>query len=183
MRHGQSRANASGTIVSSIERDQSGDFGLTGLGRDQAAAAARRCGLPASTVTCCSDFARARQTAQIAVAGLGAAPAVIMPALRERYFGDLDGGPVSGYERVWAADAVDGTRSVDGAESAAAVLARMTALVARLEEQYPGAVILLVSHGDPLQILQAGLSGLGPARHREVPHLEVAEIRPLTWAA
>ena len=180
MRHGQSRANASGIIVSSIERDRSGDFGLTGLGRDQAAAAARGSGLPGSTVICCSDFARARQTAQIAVAGLGADPAVSVPALRERYFGDLDGGPVSGYDRVWAADAADADRAVDGAEPAAAVLERMAAVVTRLEEQYAGAVILLVSHGDPLQILQAGLSGLGPARHREVPPLEVAEIRPLT---
>ena len=59
MRHGQSRANASGIIVSSIERDAAGDFGLTGLGRDQAAAAVRGCGLPASTLICCSDFARA----------------------------------------------------------------------------------------------------------------------------
>jgi broad specificity phosphatase PhoE len=81
---------------------------------------------------------------------------------------------------VWAADAADASRAVDGAEPAAAVLERMAALVARLEEQYAGAAILLVSHGDPLQILLAGLSGLGPARHRELPPLETAEIRPLT---
>ncbi len=179
MRHGQSRANASGIIVSSIERDRAGDFGLTELGRDQARAATRGCGLPASTVICCSDFARARQTAQIAASGLAAAAPVSAPALRERYFGDLDGGPVSGYERVWAADAADASRAVDGAEPAAAVLERMATLVAALDEQYAGAVILLVSHGDPLQILQAGVDGLGPARHRDVPSLEVAEIRPL----
>ena len=35
---------------------------------------------------------------------LGTAEAVSAPALRERYFGDFDGGPVAGYARIWAAD-------------------------------------------------------------------------------
>ena len=49
MRHGQSKANVSGVIVSSIETDRRGDFGLSELGREQVLAAARGCGLPAGT--------------------------------------------------------------------------------------------------------------------------------------
>ena len=183
MRHGQSRANEREIIVSSIATDQRGDFGLTALGQAQALAAAHGSGLPASTLVFSSDFTRARQTAEIVRNCLGAAPAATEPALRERYFGQLDGGPVSGYTRVWTADAADAAHGACGAEPADTVFARAAALVAELERRYQGRDILLVSHGDTLQILQAGLTGLGPARHREVPHLEVAEIRRLALSA
>jgi broad specificity phosphatase PhoE len=59
------------------------------------------------------------------------------------------------------------------------VLDRVTALIADLERRYSGRDILLVSHGDTLQILQAGFLRMDPARHRSVPHLATAEIRPL----
>jgi hypothetical protein len=36
-----------------------------------------------------------------------------------------------------------------------------------------------VSHGDTLQILQAGFLRMSPSRHRSLPHLAPAEIRQL----
>lgn len=107
LRHGQSQANAAGLIVSSSARDRAGDYGLTALGREQALASAAACGLPPGTLIVTSGFTRARQTAEIARARLGAEPVSVSLALRERYFGDLDGGPVTGYPLVWAADAAD----------------------------------------------------------------------------
>ena len=205
MRHGQSRANVAGVIVSGIENDRLGDWGLSDLGRDQVLAAARACGLPADTVICSSDFSRARQTAEIVRDRLGAPPVVVTAALRERFFGDLEGTATDNYLRVWAADeAVTADRGTDGAadggfaavdggfagaegagdgvEPAAAVLDRATALVADLERRYSGRDVLLVSHGDTLQILQAGFARMDPAAHRRLPHLGVAEIRPLRLA-
>jgi broad specificity phosphatase PhoE len=179
MRHGQSKANVDGVIVSSVDRDRQGDFGLSALGRDQALAAAAGSGLPAGTVICSSDFARARQTAEIVRDCLGAPGVVLAPALRERYFGDFDGSPVASYARVWAADEAGAGDAGSGVEPAAAVLARTAGLVAELEQAYRDRDILLVSHGDTLQILQAGFAGLDPSRHRTVPHLETAEIRRL----
>ena len=40
MRHGQSKANVAGVIVSRIENDHRGDYGLSELGRQQVLAAA-----------------------------------------------------------------------------------------------------------------------------------------------
>ena len=60
-----------------------------------------------------------------------------------------------------------------------AVLDRTTALIAELERRHSGRDVLLVSHGDTLQILEAGFLRIDPARHRTVPHLETAEIREL----
>ena len=179
MRHGQSKANVGGIIVSRIESDRRGDYGLSELGRQQALAAARGCGLPADTIICSSDFARARQTAQIVRAQLGAAEVVIAEALRERCFGDWEGTATGNYARVWAADEANPGHANGNVESAAAVLDRATAFVADLDRRYSGRDILLVSHGDTLQILQAGFLQLDPSGHRRLPALETAEIRRL----
>jgi probable phosphoglycerate mutase len=202
MRHGQSKANVAGIIVSGIETDRRGDWGLSDLGREQVSAAAQACGLPVDTVICSSDFARARQTAEIVRARLGAPPVVVAAALRERCFGALEGTGTGNYARVWAADeagAGDGGNSGGGGrdagdagrgdagrgdagagiEPAAAVLDRTTALVADLERRYAGRDILLVSHGDTLQILQTGFLRMDPAAHRRLPPLGTAEIRAL----
>jgi broad specificity phosphatase PhoE len=184
MRHGQSKANLHGVIVSRIETDASGDYGLTKLGREQVRAAALSCPpsatLPAGALIFSSDFARAAQTADIMRAHLAAPDVVIAAALRERCFGDWEGTPTANYRRVWAAD--EAGHADDGVEPPFAVLDRVTAFIVDLEGQHAGRGILLVSHGDTLQILQAGFARMDPARHRRLPHLETAEIRHLHLA-
>jgi glucosyl-3-phosphoglycerate phosphatase len=182
MRHAQSKANVAGAIVSRIHNDLHGDYGLTEYGRQQALTAAHGCGLPEDTVIYSSDFARARQTAQVMRAYLGSPEVVIDAALRERCFGQWEGSAAANYARVWAADETDPAHPDGDVEPAAAVLDRVTALVARLERRHRGRDILLVSHGDTLQILQAGFSGVDPSRHRSLPHLVTAEIRQLRLA-
>jgi broad specificity phosphatase PhoE len=181
MRHAQSRANVAGIIVSRIDNDLHGDYGLTGHGRQQALAAAQGCGLPPDTVIYSSDFARARQTAEIVRAHLGAAEAGIARPLRERRFGHWEGSTVRNYAGVWAADGTDACHADGNVEPAATVLDRVTAFVAELERRHRGRSILLVSHGDILQILQAGFLRVDPSRHRSLPHLATAEIRLLQF--
>jgi probable phosphoglycerate mutase len=175
MRHGQSKANVAGIIVSSLARDASGDYGLSALGREQALKSAAGSGLPAGTVICASPFARARQTAEIVREFAGAAPVTVADALCERFFGDWDGTDSAHYEKVWADDQEG--RAASGVEPVTEVLDRTTALVAELDRRHENEDILLVSHGDALQILQTGFLGTDPALHRTVPHLETAEIR------
>lgn len=183
MRHGQSKANVAGLIVSRIENDQRGGYGLSELGRQQALAAARDCALPGDTVICSSGFCRARQTAEIVRAQLDAADVVISEALRERCFGTWEGTPAANYARVWAADETNPADAEGNVEPVAAVLDRTTALIADLDQRYSGRDILLVSHGDPLQILQAGFLRIDPSRHRSLAALQTAEIRHLHLAA
>ena len=179
MRHGQSKANARGIIVSCIANDRRGDYGLSEPGRQQAFAAARGCGLPGNTVICSSDFSRARQTAEIVRAHLGAPEVVIAAALRERCFGDWEGSATGNYARVWAADETNPCYAGGNVEPAAAVLDRSTAFIVDLERRYSGRDILLVSHGDTLQILRAGFLRMNPSQHRSLPELKTAEIRQL----
>jgi probable phosphoglycerate mutase len=183
MRHGQSKANARGIIVSRIENDRHGDYGLSELGRQQALAAARGCRLPGNTVICSSDFSRARQTAEIVRAHLGAPEVVIAEALRERYFGDWEASATGNYARVWAADEANPCYAGGNVEPVTAVLDRSTAFIMDLERRYSGRDILLVSHGDTLQILRAGFLRMSPSRHRSLPELKTAEIRRLRLSA
>jgi probable phosphoglycerate mutase len=197
MRHGQSKANLRGIIVSRAEADAAGDYGLSDLGREQVLAAARASGLPPQTRIYSSDFTRAAQTAHLVREHLGSPGIVLTPALRERDFGTWDGTSTGNYEHVWAADearadagsagegpAHEGPAHGDhGVESVHAVLGRATALIMELERQHSGRDILLVSHGDTLQILQAGFGRMDPARHRRLPHLDTAEIRRMSLTA
>ncbi|MDW7749066.1 histidine phosphatase family protein, partial [Halomonas sp.] len=48
-----------------------------------------------------------------------------------------------------------------------------------LEQRHAGETILLVSHGDPLQILLTALEGRELSRHRERPALTPASITVL----
>lgn len=124
-----------------------------------------------------SDFSRTRETAEILRKITDADPVRLDVRLRERDFGDHDGGPVSGYDEVWAADA-DG-RTDPGVESAAAVQARVLAAISDYERDYDGRDIVLVSHGDTAQITQATFAGLPAHSHRSLPPLANAEVRTL----
>jgi probable phosphoglycerate mutase len=180
MRHGQSKANAAKVIVSSLAADRNGDFGLTARGRGQALTAAAKSGLPPDTVIFASGFARARETAEIVRERVGAPRVTVVDALRERYFGDWEGTDTASYETVWADDQAG--RTEHGVEPVTAVLDRTTAFVAEVEAAHAGQTILLVSHGDALQILQVGFLKLNPRSHRGIKHFETAEIRPVSLA-
>jgi probable phosphoglycerate mutase len=181
MRHGQSKANAARLIVSSLATDASGDYGLTELGRQQALASARRSGLPRDTVICSSPFARARQTAEIVREHLRVPKIAVDDALAERFFGDFDQTSTANYDTIWADDQAE-HNAAHGVEPVSAVFGRIAAFVAALDREHDGDTILLVSHGDALQILLTGFLGLSPEDHRRVAHLETAEIRPANQA-
>ena len=59
-------------------------------------------------------------------------------------------------------------------------MARVTAVVADYEKRYSAATILLVSHGDALQILQTAFARRDASSHRQLEHLNTAEIRQLS---
>lgn len=96
---------------------------------------------------------------------------------------------------MWALDAVSALHSELSVEPASLVAARTAAVVQRarkevsIRQRYhtgdgqpfpsgPSAVVL-VSHGDALQLLQCLLAGRPLEQHRSLPHLENCGIRAL----
>lgn len=121
---------------------------------------------------------------------------ILETRLRERFFGDLNGGPDTRYRDVWNIDLKDADHTEFHVESANSVLHRTTKLVLELDEilerqqsaQSKGSAktedscwkCILVAHGDVLQILQTGfLRHPDASRHRNLEHLETASIREL----
>jgi len=135
-----------------------------------------------------SPFARAIQTAEACLAGLvndennvakilelnldiQKDNILIEDGIMERWFGDLDGEPLSTYGCVWPKDMIDPTQTGKyNVESVAAVATRVRETILLIEDSElhntgsnnneDGDIIVLVSHADTLQILQTYASGL-----------------------
>lgn len=182
MRHGESKANVAGIIISKAENGTKADYCLSELGREQARESAGRSSLGPRTIIFCSDFSRARETAEIVAEVIGATVPQVSEALRERDFGEFEEKPNAHYETVWAHDARNADHTEFSVESVNANIKRTTAFILELEERYDDEDILLVSHGDTLQILQTAFERIDAHRHRSLAHLETAEIRELIYA-
>lgn len=186
LRHGESTANVESLIVSRPGPRALTEVGLTPRGREQASEAGREAraqGLGPETVVISSDFARAHETAELFAAGLGAAAPRVDPRLRERSFGEHDEGPASAYDQVWSIDRARGAHEGE-VEPVADVAARVREVLreadgAGAHGAADDAPVVLVAHGDVLQIALALGDGVDPHDHREVPHLGNAELRRL----
>lgn len=180
MRHGHSQANQQGIIVSHPENGCD-HYGLSERGRQQVRASLRQNNqLDANTMVVSSDFKRARESAGIAFELLACGITIDLdPRLRERHFGELEMSADDSYDQVWQQDKVNPDSCVKGVESVNQVMARVTAVIADYENRYSAATILLVSHGDALQILQTAFARLDASTHRQLEHLHTAEIRQL----
>ena len=185
MRHGESRPNVQGIIVSNPVDGPNPEYGLTKKGRQQVLdsilVAQNRDWLDAKTIIIASLFSRAYESAEIIAKVLGSSRRVISEgALRERWFGRFEKTSNQNYQKVWDKDRLDPNHREFGVETAVQVQDRVTDLVNILECRHVNKKFLLVSHGDALQILQTGFAKVSPALHRTMKHLEVAEIRELS---
>lgn len=165
VRHGQSEWN-----VLRRTQGQTHHPRLTALGRVEAARAAEvvATDLPAGTQArvLTSDLARAVETAWVVGFRLGTRP-IADVRLREQQLGDVEG---TGYEETWAVG------DAHGGEPVEALRDRMLAVLADLS---PAEVTVLVSHGDALRALVAGL-GLGAGDPGALPNGAVGRYDGLT---
>lgn len=174
MRHGHSQANQQGVIVSAPERGVE-NFGLSAHGEQQLAQVVASWRWPAPTRVVHSDFLRTTQTAARVAVKFGLVPSVDT-RLRERHFGELEGQGDEHYPSVWALDAEDAKHRRYQVEAVSAVASRMRAVIEEWEQQVSGETIMLVSHGDPLQILLTALANKPLTQHREQQALLPASI-------
>lgn len=103
----------------------------------------------------------------------------LTPLLRERCFGEFEGGSNAHYAQVWEADALDAAHTQWHVESVEAVARRMLCLLEQLEDRSRNAQIVLVSHGDPLQVLECWFREQSLRQHRQLTPLAPGELRKL----
>ncbi|MDX6275812.1 MAG: ribonuclease / adenosylcobalamin/alpha-ribazole phosphatase [Frankiales bacterium] len=180
LRHGQTAHN--------IDRRFSGgnDNPLTDLGREQAAAAARRLAVLARIeVVVASPLTRARETAQIVAAALGL-PVETEDGLRETDFGQWEGHTFSEVKERWPAELADwladpATAPPDG-ESFAATERRVRKARDAVLTRHHGKVALLVSHVTPIKTL-ARLAVQAPPAALYRLHVDSASLTEIDWHA
>ncbi|MDO8530421.1 MAG: histidine phosphatase family protein [bacterium] len=184
MRHGEGFATVQGIIISDPECGTFKKYPLTVVGRWQVKHSimrAKKMGLlgPSPRIYS-SPFSRCAEAAEIVREVLGIKEKILLDTrLRERWFGSLDQTRVENYRQVWRLDRWDSYHKTFGVESPGEVENRMRDFVMGCERDHVGETFLLVSHGDPLQILATALHGILPGFHRKLPELGLAEIREL----
>jgi broad specificity phosphatase PhoE len=190
LRHGISTANERGLVVSRPEHGIA-DYGLSERGVEQcriefASLAARIKNGEYSELrrarVLSSDFRRARETAELFCEILGLSAPELDGRLRERNFGEIELQSHDRYAEIWSVDASDADARTHRSESANEVRVRILSLCADLEARSSDNAIVLVSHGDTLQILQTVFAALPAGAHRSLPHLKNAELRRLASA-
>ncbi|CAH9106905.1 unnamed protein product [Cuscuta epithymum] len=176
LRHGRSIPNVLELIVSSMENGILEEYGLAPRGVEQALSAGdsfreelKRNSIELERVRICySPFSRTRQTAQHVASRLGipffeegppAPQCMVINDLRERFFGrTFELQSHDKYQEIWALDEEDPFMRPDlHGESVADVVSRLTNAITTIESSFQGCAVLIVSHGDPLQILQTVL--------------------------
>ncbi|GHA17072.1 fructose 1,6-bisphosphatase [Arenicella chitinivorans] len=179
MRHGESLANRKGLIVSAPENALN-DYGLTSKGADQVISAALKSRIHSDTLIVSSDYRRAIETAEIVHSVVACKHDIVRDErIRERFFGDWELEDHRHYEDVWQNDLASPTSTDNNVEPVLDTLARAQSLIESLEADYTNRSILLVSHGDVLQILLAHYHRLNPRFHRSLSAIGNAEVRSL----
>ncbi|CAK9315469.1 unnamed protein product [Citrullus colocynthis] len=167
LRHGKSIPNEKGLIVSSIENGILPEYQLAPEGVGQAHLAGEQFlkELKENSISlenvriCYSPFSRTIHTAKVASSVLNlpfeGPQCKMMENLRERYFGpSLELLSHNKYAEIWALDEEDPFKRPEGGESVADVASRFAKAILQIESLFQGCAILVVSHGDPLQIFQ-----------------------------
>ncbi|XP_019165249.1 PREDICTED: uncharacterized protein LOC109161348 isoform X2 [Ipomoea nil] len=172
LRHGKSIPNELGLIVSSMENGILEQYKLAVAGVEQARLAGDSFRkelidnkFQAENVRICySPFSRTRHTAQVVASQLDipfeGTQCMVINDLRERFFGpSYELMSHDKYPEIWDLDEKDPFKQAEeGGESVADVVSRLTNAITSIESEFQGCAVLIVSHGDPLQILQTILS-------------------------
>ena len=198
LRHGQSLANVA-KIISSDPKISTVEHGLSDVGREQVKASVAAFSVThmknkddekySGVAVYASDFTRAKETAAIFAKGLKEANIPVKGGdviseirLRERYFGKWNGKSDIHYNDVWKFDCEDPNHTEEDVESVNSVMERTSGLVLEIEEQLKSNSdetykVILVAHGDVLQILQTAFQKKNGSVHRSLEHLETATVR------
>ncbi len=181
IRHGESKANVKGILLSH-PKEGTVSFGLSKKGKKQVKDSVIKNNLLDSNIIIySSDFLRAKETAEIIKRLLGIKKINLHKNLRERYFGKYDKTSLNNLTIIWEKDKLNPNHKYNDVESPKKVLKRTIQVINKLEKKFKDKKILLVSHGDVLQILQTSFLNKPPNKHRQIPHLETAEIRELKF--
>jgi broad specificity phosphatase PhoE len=178
-RHGESELSVQGLT----NGDPAVECGLTELGRRQARRLGRQVAGTPLDLYVVSEFQRARETAELALADRPL-PRLVLPCLNDIRFGAFEGKLLADY-RAWARAHGPEEAAPGGGDSRAATVARYAAAFRTILSRSERAV-LVVAHSLPIRYVLDAAAGKTPGPVVEqVPYAEAfaLEAAQLTEAA
>ncbi|MBI1960947.1 MAG: class I tRNA ligase family protein [Candidatus Liptonbacteria bacterium] len=177
-RHPEAEANLKGVFATGPESDRAHTSLLTEHGIAKAHAMARILKRKHITVIYASPYARTRQLAEIVQKETGAA-LFFDERLREIEGGAFAWRPVSEHKTFFANPLEEFTKAPEGGESLGAVKRRMFAALRDINAKYADTRILIISHGDPLWMLEAAVAGHSNEEALRSSYVHLGDIRKL----
>jgi broad specificity phosphatase PhoE len=169
-RHGESQASVEGLT----NGDPLREIALTELGKAQARALGERLASTAIDLCAVSEFLRAQETADVALAGREV-PRLVIPELNDIRFGQYEGGALADY-RAWARSHGPLEEVPGGGESRAETVRRYAEAFRQLLAR-PERVILVVAHSLPIRYVLDAADGSVPAPAvGQIPYAEPFEL-------
>jgi broad specificity phosphatase PhoE len=175
-RHGESELS----LVGRTNGDPSLAVGLTEAGREEARQLGRDLAGEAVDLCVTSEFLRAQQTADLALASREV-PRLVLAELNDIRFGEFEGRLLTEY-RAWAHSHGPDEPAPGGGDSRAQTVARYVAAYGELLDR-PEVSVLVVAHGLPVRYVLDAVEGRNPAAAvAQVPYAEpfrlsAAELR------
>jgi len=154
-RHGESEFSVAGTV----NGDPAVECRLTETGEEQARQLGKRLAAVELDLCVTTEFERAQQTADLALAQRDV-PRLVLAELNDVRFGSFEGGTLADY-RKWAAANEPTVEAPGGGESRAATVLRY-ALGYRKILTRPEQTILVVAHGLPIRYVLNALDRISP---------------------
>jgi broad specificity phosphatase PhoE len=155
-RHGESERS----VVGTVNGDPTVACALTPRGEEQSRRLGERLADVEIDLCVTSEFERARQTADLALAGRQI-PRLVLPELNDVRFGEFEGRMLADY-REWAAANEPTVEVPGGGESRSATVARYVRAYRTILAR-PERTILIVAHGLPIRYVLNALEGTDPA--------------------
>src|SRR2546421_8663386 len=155
-RHGESELS----VVGTVNGDPAVACALTPTGEEQARRLGKRLADVELDLCVTSEFERARQTADLALAGRNV-PRLLLPELNDVRFGRFEGGTLAHY-REWAGANEPTVEAPGGGESRSATVARYVHAYRKILA-HPERTILVVAHGLPIRYVLNAFEETDPA--------------------
>jgi isoleucyl-tRNA synthetase len=175
MRHGEAEQNVAGIVSGWPEKKA---WQLTEKGREQVRKSAQALKAEGIDLIVASDLTRAKETAEMIAEELGV-PVQFDERLRELGLGAANGMTVDEFHALFASQSERFAKAPEGGENLREVRSRMVRFVKELQAQHAGKTILLVSHGDPLWMLDTGFRGLDDEASLKVELLETGSTKEI----
>ncbi len=179
MRHGEAENNIDG--VNSAHTATEKKHHLTEKGKEDVKKSASGFGKP--DLIFVSPVTRAHETAVLTAkaCGFSEASIIVDERLSEIDTGVLDGHPVSEYAALFTSDKEHFSKAPEGGETLSQVRHRVGTFIYDIEQRYQNKRILIVSHGDPIWMLNLITAGLSPSDIDKAAYPDKAAITELPF--